>query len=202
MSTPNEMWDRRYAEEGWAYGTEPNDFLREVADRLPDGDALCLAEGEGRNAVFLAAGRAGRVIAVDRSGVGLAKAEQLAEARGVALEAVVADLATYEPPGELAVVTSIWAHVPPDVRRALHAKVVAALRPGGAMVLEAYTPAQVGRGTGGPPDPAFTMTLDGLREELAGLDFAIGRELEREVREGRYHQGPSSVVQVLAFKPG
>ncbi len=202
MSTPNEMWDRRYAEEGWAYGTEPNDFLREVADRLPDGDALCLAEGEGRNAVFLAAGRAGRVIAVDRSGVGLAKAEQLAEARGVALEAVVADLATYEPPGELAVVTSIWAHVPPDVRRALHAKVVAALRPGGAMVLEAYTPAQVGRGTGGPPDPALTMTLAGLREELAGLDFAIGRELEREVREGRYHQGPSSVVQVLAFKPG
>ncbi|MBX3269923.1 MAG: class I SAM-dependent methyltransferase [Sandaracinaceae bacterium] len=197
------MWDRRYAEEGFAYGEEPNDFLREVAPRLPAGDVVCLAEGEGRNAVFLAArAGAGRVIAVDQSAVGLEKAAALARARGLALETVVADLADYAPPAGAAVVVSIWAHVPPAIRAPLHARVVEALRPGGALVLEAYTPAQVGRGTGGPPTAESMMTLAALREELRGLELAVGRELVREVREGRYHDGESAVVQVLAFKPG
>ena len=69
-------------------------------------------------------------------------------------------------------------------------------------VVEAYTPDQIGRGTGGPPDPALTPTLAQLREELDGLDFVIGRELEREIHEGRHHDGVSAVVQVLAVKPG
>lgn len=202
MSLPNDFWDQRYSEDGFAYGDAPNDFLREVVDRIPDGDVVCLAEGEGRNAVFVASlPRSGRVIAVDRSGVGLAKAERLAAARGVAIETVVADLATYEPPRGLAGVVSIWTHLPPEVRRAVHARVVAALRPGGALVLEAYTPRQIGKGTGGPQEPAMMMTLAGLREELRGLTLVIGRELDREIHEGRYHQGPSSVVQVYAIKP-
>ena len=203
MSTPREMWDRRHAEEGFAYGDAPNDFLREVAARLPAGDAVCLAEGEGRNAVFLAArAGAGRVIAVDQSAVGLEKAAALARARGLTLETVVADLADYTPPAGVSVVASIWAHVPPAIRAPLHARVVEALRPGGALVLEAYTPAQGGRGTGGPPAAEAMMTLAALRGELRGLELAIGRELVREVHEGRYHAGESAVVQVLAYKPG
>ncbi|NVB37005.1 class I SAM-dependent methyltransferase [Pseudenhygromyxa sp. WMMC2535] len=195
------MWDKRYAEEELAYGCEPNDFLCEVAGQLPEGPALCLAEGQGRNAVFLA--RGGRsVTAVDLSPVGLERAAQLAAEAGVSLETEIADLAHFEiAPVAWSVVVSIWAHVPSEVRRGLHRRVVSGLRPGGVLVLEAYTPDQIGRGTGGPPNPDFTMTLAGLREELAGLEFEIARERVRTVHEGRYHNGESAVVQVLARKP-
>ena len=92
------------------------------------------------------------------------------------------------------------AHLPPAIRRDLHRRVVAALAPNGVMLLEAYMPDQVGRGTGGPHDPALTMTLDGLRDELAPLEFEHGVEMVRDVIEGVGHTGPGAVVQVLARK--
>lgn len=195
------MWDERYQEEGFAYGDQPNDFLAEMAPRLPSGRALCLAEGEGRNAVFLAQ-RGLDVTAVDLSPVGLSKARYLAGQRGVTLTTVRADLADFEiEPRAWDVIVSIWAHTPSVLRRELHRRVVAGLRPGGALVLEAYTPEQLRYKTGGPPDADLLMTLEGLRQELHGLNFEVGVETVREVHEGRYHSGPSAVVQVLAFAP-
>lgn len=196
------MWNERYAEAFASYGTEPNDFLREVAARIPDGPVLCLAEGEGRNAVFLAH-RGHAVTAVDLSEVGLSNAARLASERGVPLTTVLADLAEFDP-GEArwAGIVSIWAHVPPQVRARLHAACVRALRPGGAFVLEAYTPRQLGRpGKGGPSAVELLMTPEGLREELSGLRIERCVEIERDISEGRFHQGPSTTVQVLAFKP-
>lgn len=194
------MWDQRYGEPGFAYGTEPNDFLRSVAERIPPGPVLCLAEGEGRNATFLA-GSGHEVTAVDLSAVGMRKAAELARSRGVSIHTVVADLAHFPiAPGAWSGIVSISAHVPPDTRRALHASVVRGLAPGGVLVLEAYTPAQVGRGTGGPPVAELTMTLAALRDELAGLTFLHAVEIEREVVEGRFHTGMAAVVQVLARK--
>lgn len=196
------MWNERYAETFASYGTEPNDFLRAVADRIPEGPVLCLAEGEGRNAVFIAQ-RGHAVTAVDLSDVGLANAAKLAGERGVELTTVVADLAEFDP-GEArwAGIVSIWGHVPPAVRSRLHAACVAALKPGGVFILEAYCPRQLERpGLGGPPDVALLMTADGLRKELSGLRFERCEEVDRDVNEGRYHKGPSATVQVLAFKP-
>ncbi|MFK7984793.1 MAG: class I SAM-dependent methyltransferase [Sandaracinaceae bacterium] len=195
------MWNERYADAFASYGTEPNDFLREVASQLPEGPVLCLAEGEGRNAVFLAE-RGHAVTAVDQSPVGLANAQKLAMERGVSLETAVADLADYDlGEGQWAAIVSVWAHIPPSIRVPLHAACVRALRPGGAMVLEAYTPRQLERpGVGGPPVTALLMTPDGLREELAGLRFERCAEVDRDVQEGRYHQGLSATVQVLGFK--
>jgi SAM-dependent methyltransferase len=197
------MWDQRYGEDGFAYGTDPNDFLAAHATRaLPaGGEVLCLAEGEGRNAVFLA--RMGyRVTGVDASAVGLAKARALAAQHGVEVETVVADLADYD----LGVarwdgIVSIWCHTPSALRTRLHRAVVAALRPGGALLLEAYTPRQLDFKTGGPPVADMMMTLAGLRDELAGLDLEVGEEKVRAVHEGRYHHGDSAVVQVVARKP-
>jgi hypothetical protein len=97
---------------------------------------------------------------------------------------------------------SVFAHVPPQVRVDLHRRLVAGLRPGGVLILEAYTPDQIGRGTGGPPVPGPMMTLEGLRTELAGLDLVIGREVVREVHEGRYHTGEAAVVQIVGVAPG
>ena len=107
------MWDECYAEPGYAYGTAPNDFLAAVVDRIPDGRVLCLAEGEGRNATFLAQWER-QVTAVDASAVGMAKAAALAAERGVKLDTVVADLATYElQPGAWDAIVLIFAHLPP-----------------------------------------------------------------------------------------
>jgi len=195
------MWDQRYAEPEYAYGTEPNDFVREVAELIPPGPVLCLAEGQGRNAVYIAE-RGHAVTAVDASATGMARAAELAQQRGVPLETVASDLAHFEiAAGHWAGIVSVFAHVPPALRAVIHRQVVAGLRPGGVFVLEAYTPAQIGRGTGGPPVPELTMTLAALHEELAGLEFDIGHERIREVLEGRYHTGEAAVVQLLARKP-
>ena len=199
---PPDFWNARYAEDALAYGDAPNDLLASVADRLPAGRTLCLAEGQGRNAVFLAE-RGHRVLAVDLSDVGLARARQLADARGVEIETRAADLGTFAiEPGAWDCIVSVFAHTPADVRRRLHAAVPVGLAPGGAFVLEAYTPEQTRRDTGGPSGEGavdITMTADGLRDELAGLRFETLREVEREVHEGPYHHGLASVVQALAW---
>ena len=195
------MWDERYATDEYLYGTEANAFLTSVIDRIPPGRVLCLAEGEGRNAVWLAEqGRS--VTAVDASPVGLAKARQLAAARGVHIDAVVADLADYPIPADhWDAIVSIFCHIRPDLRLDLHRRSVRGLRPGGVFVLEAYTPAQLRYRTGGPPHEAMLMTLAGLRQERAGLDFVHAVECEREVVEGRLHHGLGAVVQVVAIRP-
>jgi len=197
------MWNQRYSEPGFAYGTEPNDFLAANAKPHlpPKGEVLCLAEGEGRNAVFLA--RLGfRVTGVDSSAVGLEKARKLAEQHSVGIETVAADLAEFD----LGVerwdgIVSIWCHTPAILRVRLHRAVVAALRPGGVLLLESYTPKQLAYKTGGPPTAELMMTLAAVRAELAGLDFLDAEEKLREVHEGRYHDGMSAVLQVIARKP-
>ena len=194
-------WDRRYAGEDYALGTEPNDFLVGVAPLIPAGPVLCLAEGEGRNAVWLA-GRGHRVTAVDASTVGIAKAEALAQSRGVKITTVATDLAAYTiEPGIWAGIVAIFAHLPPALRRAVHRAAAAGIAPGGVFVLEAFTPAQMAYGTGGPSQLELLYQLADLRDDLAGLEIVIGRELEREIHEGVYHTGRSAVVQVLARRP-
>lgn len=196
------FWNERYGREaGYFYGTEPNAFLASIAVCIPAGPVLCLAEGEGRNAVHLATlGHA--VTAVDQSAIGLAKAQRLAAAHGVELATVVADLAAYEiAPGAWAGVVSIFAHLPQPLRRIVHAAVVRGLAPGGVFVLEAYTPAQLAFGTGGPKDPALLMELSGLRAEVAGLELIVAQEVEREVVEGSGHTGRAAVVQIVGRKP-
>lgn len=194
------FWDARYSEPGFAYGIDPNAFLAGVVERLPRGRALCLGEGEGRNGVFLAE-KGFEVEAVDLSTVGLEKAQGLAAERGVELKTTVADLSSYAiDEGAWDVIVSIFCHLPPDARRRLHRQIAGGLKEGGALVLEAYTPAQLGRGTGGPPVAEMMVSLAELREDLADLDLARAAELERDVFEGRYHKGTSAVVQVLGFK--
>lgn len=196
---PSTRWDERYSTDEYVYGKEPNDFVREQATTIPpEARVLCLAEGEGRNAVFLA-GLSHRVVAVDQSKVGLEKARKLAAERQVTVETVVGDLAELRiEPGGWDAIVSVWCHVPTDVRRDLHRRVVEGLRPGGVLILEAYTPRQLGYGTGGPPDPDRLMTLAGLREELEGLALEVAEETEREIHEGAKHDGLSHVVRIVA----
>lgn len=195
------MWDERYSAESYAYGKQANDFVREQVARLPAGRVLCLAEGEGRNAVFLAQ-QGYDVVAVDASSMGMKKARKLAAEMGVTIETRVADLADFEIEAHgWGAIVSIFCHLPPPLRRSLHRQVVRGLRPGGVFLMEAYTPRQLLHKTGGPPVAELAMTLDELVQEIQGLDIVHGQELEREVHEGEYHNGLGAVVQLLAVKP-
>lgn len=194
-------WDERYDGADYVYGTEPNDFLVSQLGNLPPGRVLCLAEGEGRNAVFLAE-HGFAVTAVDQSVVGLAKAERLAAQRGVQIETIVADLADFSiAPRSWDGIVSIFAHTSPPVRRHVHSEVVRGLKQGGAFLLEAYRPEQLEYKTGGPPVVEMMMTLLMLQAELPGLDFEYAEESIRDVHEGKLHVGQGAVVQLLARKP-
>lgn len=195
------MWDKRYSAEGYVYGTEPNGFLVSKAELLPTGRTLCLGEGEGRNAVWLAE-QGHAVTAVDSSGVGLKKARALATSRGVRITTVQADLAHYTiEPATWDGIVSIFCHLPAPLRARVHRGCVAGLRPGGIMLLEAYTPEQLGRGTGGPPTAALMMDARSLRLELAGLEILELAETEREIHEGAFHNGVGAVVHLVARRP-
>ncbi len=195
------MWDERYNNETYAYGTEPNDFLVSMLDKLPKGKILCLADGEGRNSVWLAE-QGNDVTAVDASKVGLNKAQKLAKEKGVEVTTVHADLANYDiGVGKWDAIVSIFCHLPPELREDVHRRCVKGLRDNGVMLLEAYTPLQLTYKTGGPLVAELTMNTQSLSTELAGLEFVHLQECIREVHEGEFHDGTSSVVQMLAIKP-
>ncbi len=191
------MWDERYSSPEYAFGTQPNDFLVSVASKIPQGRVLCLGEGEGRNAVYLAS-LGYEVVAVDQSKIGLAKAQQLARQQQVKIHTIVADLADFviEPQSWQGIV-SIFCHLPSPLWGRVHRSAVAGLARGGLLILEAYTPRQLQWKTGGPKNLDMLVSLDLVRSELADLDFEVLQEVERNITEGIYHNGMSAVLQVL-----
>ncbi len=197
----NAFWDQRYRGDELVYGEAPNEFVASMADRLPTtGCALDIAAGEGRNALFLAS-RGLDVLAVDQSEVGMVKAERLARERGLALRTRAVDLRDFDAePESFDVITSTFVHLPSALRAAVHERVRSWLRPGGVYLLEAYSPEQIGRGTGGPDDPSLLAPLEVLLGELEGLEIEYQAALVRDVSEGRTHTGDASVVQLLARK--
>ena len=195
------MWDERYSEPGYAYGTAPNAFLAEHFDRLPKGRVLSLGEGEGRNAVFLAK-QGYSVTAMDGSRVGLEKAAKFAAENGVAIDTACADLATFDL-GTAAwdAILSIFVPLPSALRKDLYRRLATALKPGGVFLVVAYRPDQLGRGTGGGKDPDTMQSAQSLREELPTLSFEYLVEEDRNVVEGRCHTGVGAVVHAIARRP-
>lgn len=194
-------WNEKFSGEEYSYGTEPNDFLRSVADKIkPKGKVLSLCEGEGRNGVFLAE-KGFKVLGVDGSSVGLEKANKLAEKSGVKIETQVVNLADYEiEPEKWNAIVMIFGHLPKDLRKKVNAKIVKGLKKGGVLILEGYSPKQLQFNTGGPKDVEMLYDLEQTKAELAGLNFEIAREIEREVIEGDSHTGKASVTQILGRK--
>ena len=194
------MWDERYNTEEYAYGTTPNEFLVEKVSCIPRGKVLSLAEGEGRNAVFLAK-QGYAVTAVDGSLVGLNKARKLAEENDVVVEFIHADLADYDlGENKWDGIVSIFCPLPSLLRKELYKRVIVGLKQNGVFLLEAYTPDQLKHGTGGGNSVDVMQSEKSLRFELAGLKFKHLTELERDVIEGVYHTGIGSVVQAIASK--
>lgn len=197
------FWDDRYRQNEFAYGSSPNDFLREHSVHFSKkGTAvLTLGEGEGRNAVFLA--QMGCIVrGVDFSPAGREKALQLAKRRRVEIDYMVADLTEYEM-GTNAWdgVVSIFCHLSDKDRPALFSSISRALKPGGIFLLESYNRQQLDFGTGGPRDGSFLLSLDELENAFPSFEILVGQEIERAVVEGTHHQGRSSVTQFIARNP-
>lgn len=194
-----DFWNERYKEDGFAYGTKPNDFLKEQTFE-PNSKILCLAEGEGRNAIFLAS--QGHIVkAVDISEEGIIKLRTQANEKGLSIETVCADLLDYsfEPESWDAIVV-IFGHFPPDIRKRVHGKLFAALKKGGKVILEAYSKMQLVFKTGGPKDEKLLYSTDELLEDFEQFGDIMIEQKEREIHEGKYHNGNSSVIQLVAVK--
>ena len=197
------MWDERYRGEPYAYGLAPNAFLAAQAHRLRPGmRALVPGDGEGRNGVWLAM-QGLEVDTLDLSAFGVAKARRLAESRGVTINAIEADALRWDwPEGRYDLVALIFLHLVEPERRALHARALAALKPGGLLVLEAFRPEQIVRqgagARGGPRDAALLYPLDALNADFAEAEILAIEEAEVPLDEGALHVGPSAIVRVLA----
>lgn len=203
MSTnlPQTMWDDKFASSEFFYGTEANVFLVQQAQQLSaNSEVLCLAEGEGRNAVYLAA-QGHRVSALDYSSAGIEKTKKLAAQRQVRVVTVLQDLAEWQPDANsVDAIVAIFMHLPSPLRQQVLANIVKALRPGGVFIGEFYRPEQLAYNTGGPKDRALLYTQEMLANDLSGLNFGHLANTEREVIEGIGHTGKAAVVQVVARK--
>ena len=194
-----DQWNQRYGDATYFYGIEPNDFLREKVHLLPArGRILTLAEGEGRNAIFLA--RQGfKVTAVDWSEVGLAKLSTWAKSEGLTVETVCGDINKFDFGSQnWDGIVSIWFHQPSGERKELYPKIERALTSGGVFLLESYTPKQLSFKTGGPQDVDMLVHATELKSSLNKLQIEHCLETERDIHEGRGHNGRSAVVQLVA----
>ncbi|OYZ18073.1 MAG: SAM-dependent methyltransferase [Bdellovibrio sp. 28-41-41] len=195
------QWNDRYGQSEYYYGTAPNTFLVDQVNQFEqNAKVLCLAEGEGRNAVFLAK-KGFQVTAVDSSQVGLDKLAELAVKNNVVIDTICCDLNEFVfEDSYWSGIVSIWCHLPSELRTKVHKGVVFGLKPGGIFVLEAYRPEQLKFRTGGPQNADLMPTLSQVVSELPGLKPVLAHEIERNVSEGIGHQGLSAVVQFVGTK--
>lgn len=197
------FWDERYSQPGYLFGEAPNAFLAAQQHRLAGyKTALAVADGEGRNGVFLAE-QGLAVTSIDASSVGIAKAKALAGKRGVDLDARLVDIADYSwPEGAFDVVVGIFFQfAAPPLRDAIFAGMIRTLAPGGLILLEGYGPRQLDYKTGGPGIPENLYTADLLADRFSVLDILELRDYDAELSEGSRHKGVSALVDLVARKP-
>lgn len=195
-------WDARYAAEGYLFGTEPAAFVAREAERLPAGSkVLCVADGEGRNSVYLA-GLGHDVTAFDPSAVALEKARALANARDVTVAVRQAGVEDWDWSRKFDVVVGVFIQfAPPAMRAELFAGMARAVRPGGLLLLHGYAPRQVDYGTGGPPDAQNMYTEALLREAFKEFEILHLADYDADIEEGAGHSGRSALVDLVARKP-
>lgn len=202
-STGIAMWDARFDTPDYVFGTEPNAFLAGQSHRLQPGmQALAVADGEGRNGVWLAQ-QGLEVLSVDGSSTALAKARKLAAERGVTLETELADLAHWDFGRErFDLVAAIFIQFAgPELRQRLFAAIANSLKPGGLLILQGYRPEQLAYGTGGPRQADQLYTSAMLRDAFAGMEILHLQEHDTVINEGHGHQGMSALIDLVARKP-
>lgn len=196
-------WDERYDRPDYLFGEAPSAFLARNRDLVRRHErALSVADGEGRNGVWLAE-QGLEVHAIDSSGVALAKARALAARRGVAITTHHLDIADYDwPEARFDLVVAIFVQfAPPALRDAMFAGMVRTLAPGGTLLMEGYRPEQIAYGTGGPGNPDHLYTEALLEERFKDLKIVRLASYDAELDEGAGHGGMSALIDLVARKP-
>lgn len=195
-----DFWNERYREEEFVYGTAPNIFFAEQLSLLKPGKLLLPCEGEGRNAVF-AAQKGWSVQAFDMSEAGKEKAQKLADVKSVCLVYDIKDATSLDyADGSFDAIALIYAHFPPAARKSIHKKMKDLLKKGGKVIVEAFTPAQLGNASGGPKNLEMLYTEETLRADFEGMGIELLESLEIHLDEGKYHSGKANVVRLVATK--
>ena len=202
FSSPRETWDARFAVDEYIFGTAPNAFLASQRHRLVPGmRALAVADGEGRNSVWLAQ-QGLAVTAFDLAPRGVAKARRLAQQHGVTIDYRIAGVEEWEwEPAAFDVVVAIFVQfAPPPVRARLFDGMLATLKPGGLLLLQGYTPRQLEYRTGGPPCAEHLYTPQLLRAAFAAHEIVELREHDEVLAEGTQHAGMSALIDCVVRK--
>jgi SAM-dependent methyltransferase len=202
FSNPAQTWNTRFAEEGYLFGLDPNEWLRAHAKVWPkNATILSVADGEGRNSVWLA-GLGHRVDAFDIAEVGVAKAQKLAAEKQVSVNFSVADCDSFAWPQDAydGVAAIFVQFAEPSLRDRLFLNIIRCLKPGGVLILQGYTPKQLEYKTGGPPcvDHLYTKPL--LQQRFANMEISNLVEYEANITEGTQHRGQSALIGMVARK--
>jgi cyclopropane fatty-acyl-phospholipid synthase-like methyltransferase len=202
VDNPLETWNARFARDEYLFGEEPNVFLRTHANWLPPGaSVLCVADGEGRNSVWLA--ELGlKVSAFDFAPNAVAKAKRLAQRRNANVAHELGDAYTWPWTAQRydALVAVFIQFLPPESRDGVFAGMMSAVEPGGLFLLEGYRPEQVDYGTGGPPRREHMYTRQWLETTFTGWEILVLKGYDAEIREGKAHNGMSALIDLVARK--
>ena len=192
-----EAWNQRYADAELVWSAEANRFLVEAVTALPPGRALDLGAGEGRNAIWLAE-RGWHVTAVDFSDIGLQKARRLAEARGVEVDWIEANLRGYQPErAAFDLVVLVYIHLPGDERRAVVRRAADAVAAGGTLLVIGHDRTNLQEGYGGPQDPTILFSPDDVTDDLAGIDELRVVRADRVMRPVMTADGERNAIDAL-----
>jgi cyclopropane fatty-acyl-phospholipid synthase-like methyltransferase len=203
FDNPLETWNARFARDDYLFGEEPNTFLRANAHWLQRGDSvLCVADGEGRNSVWLA-GQGLKVSAFDFSSNAVAKAKRLAQRRNVSVAHELGDAYTWPWIARRyrALVAVFIQFLPPESRDDVFAGMMSAVESGGLFLLEGYRPEQVDYATGGPPRREHMYTREWLEIRFSGWEILVLKDYDAVIHEGKAHNGTSALIDLVARKP-
>ena len=196
----NEFWDKRYSEENFAYGTEPNSYFKQNIDELKPGKLLLPGEGQGRNAVY-AAKSGWKVTAIDLSLAAKQRALKFAEENNVVIEYYVSPLEKYNfPENEYDAAALVFTHFPTETRNKIHGSIIKSLKPGGILIIEAFSKKQIDNTSGGPKVLPMLYTIDGLLSDFKGTEILESYETQTNLDEGLYHRGKADVIRMVVKK--
>ena len=196
------MWDEKFSREGYFYGFEPNVFIESKTNLLvPEGEILCLGEGEGRNAVYLAS-KGFDVTALDASAIGMTKALMMASKRGVSFKTELLDLEQWKPEQSYDAVVTSYLHLEEPLRTQTFQKALKTLKTDGYFIGEFFSINQIPRESGGPKKPALLYTLASLESifSIEDADILYLEECDVALDEGNGHQGDALVIRVIVKK--
>jgi SAM-dependent methyltransferase len=193
-------WNDRYLENEYVYGKEPNAYFKKIIDTLPAGNILIPGAGEGRDAVY-AAKLGWKVRAFDLSWSGRDKAISLAKEQNVEIEYELMDVVDFDfNTNNYDLIALIYFHLPENIRKHFHENLYRSVKPGGRILLEAFSPKQLMNKSGGPKDIDMLFTSDILAEDFRALNVIENDEVETFLNEGIYHKGKANVIRFSGYR--